>query len=32
MIDLGQGRRIHVNRHFDAQTLERVLDVLDRQR
>jgi putative DNA primase/helicase len=32
MIDLGRGRRIHVNRHFDAETLERVLNVLDRQR
>jgi hypothetical protein len=31
MIDVGRGRSIHVDRDFDARTLERVLEVLDRR-
>jgi hypothetical protein len=30
-IDFGRGR-IHVDRDFDARTLERILEVLDRRR
>jgi hypothetical protein len=31
-IDVGRGQNIHVNRDFDARTLERILEVLDRRR
>ena len=31
-IELGNGRRIRVDRDFDAEALRRVLDVLDRRR
>jgi transposase len=32
VIDLGDGRRIRLDRDFDAEALKRVLDVLDRRR
>jgi transposase len=32
VIELGHGRRIRVDRDFDAEALGRVIDVLDRQR
>jgi transposase len=32
VIELGQGRRIRVDRDFDAEALRRVIDVLDRRR
>jgi transposase len=32
VIELGDGRRIRVDRDFDAEALRRVLDVLDRRR
>jgi len=32
VIELGNGRRIRVDRDFDAEALRRVLDVLDRRR
>ena len=31
-IELGRGQHVHVDRDFDAETLARVLDVLDRRR
>jgi hypothetical protein len=32
VIELGYGRRIRLDRDFDAEALGRVLDVLDRRR
>jgi transposase len=32
VIELGQGRRVRLDRDFDAEALERLLDVLDRRR